>query len=43
MVEMILSRVVLPEPLAPIIATNSPSFTLKEILLIAFVSEDLLP
>ena len=35
--------VVLPEPLAPIIPTNSPFFTLKLILSIAFVKLDLFP
>ena len=36
-VEMQFKSVVFPLPLAPIIATNSPSFTVNEILSIAFV------
>ena len=42
-VEIQFKRVVFPEPEAPMIATNSPLSTSKDILSIAFVRLDLLP
>ena len=42
-VEIQLNNVVLPDPDAPIIPTNSPSATLKLIPSIALVKLDLLP
>ena len=42
-VEIIFNSVLFPDPLAPIIPTNSPFSTLKLILSIAFVRFDLLP
>ena len=42
-VEIQFKRVVFPEPLAPIIATNSPFSTSNDRLSIAFVRLDLLP
>ena len=42
-VDIVFNSVVFPEPLAPIIPTNSPLFTSKLMLSMAFVKFDLLP
>ena len=42
-VEIQFNKVVFPEPLEPIMATNSPLSTDKEILSMALVKDDLFP